>query len=223
MTPAANIRLPRPPRSVTLQSAPAPEPSSPPIAEDLLQAARDEARSELAGRRRDLELAAQALTRARHELEDLRDQLRQQAEANLLDLALEIARKVVMQEIRSGRCEIEPILHQALAHVAPGAEVEVRLNPDDLACLRQRQDAEEQRSTDQETQRQDAEEQGSREQEREEETLCASAPLRPLPTDLNLVADPAVGRGECMVRTAQGVIESRIDAHFDEIARALRE
>ena len=110
-----------------------------------------------------------------------------------------------MQEIRSGRCEIEPILHQALAHVAPGAEVEVRLNPDDLACLRQRQDAEEQRSTDQETQRQDAEEQGA-ENKREEETL--SRFWRLSPDGRNLVADPAVGRGECMVRTAQGVIES---------------
>jgi len=207
MTPSANIRLPRPLRSVALHDAPAPGgPATPTAPEDILQAARAQARCELEARRQDLEQAAHALVRAQRELEDLRDRLRREAEANLLDLAIEIARKVVMQEIRTGRCEIEPIVHEALAHVAPGADVEVRLNGEDLACLRQRQDAEEHRNRREET-----------------ESPCVAAPPRLLPDDLNLIADPAVRRGECVVRTAQGVIESRIDAHFEEIAQALKE
>ena len=211
MTPAAKVILPSPPWRVAVQQTSASRPpAAPPVSEEVLQAARDQAREELEARRQDFELAAEALVRARQELEDLRDRLRREAEANLLDLALEVARKVVMQEIKAARCDIEPILHEALAHVAPGAEVEIRLNPDDLACLRKRQDAEEQRGREEDS-------------EEEKRNLCVSESPRPLPTDLNLIADPAVGRGECLVRTAQGVIESRIDAHFQEIAQALRD
>jgi flagellar biosynthesis/type III secretory pathway protein FliH len=54
-----------------------------------------------------------------------------------VELAVNIARKVLMQEIQAGRYEIDPIVQEALNRVPARQEIVVRLNPADLAKCRQ--------------------------------------------------------------------------------------
>ncbi|MFW6133303.1 MAG: FliH/SctL family protein [Planctomycetota bacterium] len=72
-----------------------------------------------------------ALIQAASELSALRRQVLDEAEQQLLDLAVDIASKVLAQEIRAERYEIEPIVREALSRVSGGDEVVVRLNPSD--------------------------------------------------------------------------------------------
>jgi flagellar biosynthesis/type III secretory pathway protein FliH len=39
---------------------------------------------------------------------------------------------------------------------------------------------------------------------------------------LKFIADPNIGRAECMLETPKGIIESRIDDHLEQIAKALQ-
>ena len=78
------------------------------------------------------------MVRARQALEDGVEKLRQfeaelleGTEEQLLDLALGIARRVLMQEIQADRYEIEPIVKEALLHVPTRRDVLVHLHPDD--------------------------------------------------------------------------------------------
>lgn len=41
-------------------------------------------------------------------------------------------------------------------------------------------------------------------------------------TGLKFVADPNIGRAECMIETPKGIIESLIDNHLEQIAKALQ-
>lgn len=77
--------------------------------------------------------AAGALQEAAGQLRLLQAQFRQEAEQQVLDLAIDVARKVLMQEIQAGRYEIEPIVREALHRVPVGRPVAVHLNPDDLS------------------------------------------------------------------------------------------
>lgn len=81
----------------------------------------------------ELNLARQALGDGLAKLDTLRAQLVRQAEQQLLELALDIARKVLMQEIQAGRYEIDPIVKEALRHVPPRQTAVAHLHPDDWA------------------------------------------------------------------------------------------
>ena len=48
-------------------------------------------------------------------------------------LSVEIARKVLMQKVQEGDYEIESIVKEALKNIQTHQDLEVRLNPDDLA------------------------------------------------------------------------------------------
>ena len=41
--------------------------------------------------------------------------------------------------------------------------------------------------------------------------------------NVTFVEDPGVCRGECLVKTSHGTVESRIEGHINEIAHALVE
>jgi len=77
--------------------------------------------------------ARTALVAAVGQLVEAREKVLQNADEQLLQLAMKIARKVLMQEIQAGRYEIEPIVKEALGHVSTQRDVTVRLNPDDYA------------------------------------------------------------------------------------------
>jgi len=146
-------------------------------------------------RTRDLEAERAALAQARQALEraaarvaGLHDAILAECEDRLLDLAIDIARKVIAQEVRAGRHDIEPIVRQALRLAPPRREVVVHLNPDDLAA---------------------AEKAGNGQ---------AGGAL----AHLRLAADPSLGRGECIVETAEGTVEARIDDQLDHLRHTLK-
>ena len=81
-----------------------------------------------------LQGAKQALVAAAGQLHEFRQQFAAEAETQLLDLSLEIARKVIMQEIKAGSYEIEPIVKEALSRLPDIKGAAVHLHPEDLAC-----------------------------------------------------------------------------------------
>ena len=56
-----------------------------------------------------------------------------EAEPQLVRLAVDIAQKVLMQEIQAGHYEIDPIVTEAMKQVPARCEVVVHLHPDDHA------------------------------------------------------------------------------------------
>lgn len=82
---------------------------------------------------RQLASAIQAVEAAAAQIEAERQQVMKQAEAEMVDLAVNIARKVLMQEIQAGRYEIDPIVKEALGSVQQRQGIVVHLNPADLA------------------------------------------------------------------------------------------
>ncbi len=75
-------------------------------------------------------------------LSRLREKMIRESERQLVELALEIARKVLMQEVQAGRYEIDPIVKEALLHVRTRQDVLVRLHPDDWAACQTAREAE---------------------------------------------------------------------------------
>ncbi len=88
--------------------------------------------------------ARRALKMALAELDRLRADVVSQAEQDLVDLSLEIARKVLAQEIQADRYQIDPIVREALSQAPPGQEAIVRLNPADFAQIEQAKGEDEQ-------------------------------------------------------------------------------
>lgn len=86
----------------------------------------------LAAARQDMAAAVTALKMAAQTLARTRNELVEQAEGQMVELALSVARKVLMQEIQAGRYEIDPIVQEALKSVSTRQDVVVRLNPADL-------------------------------------------------------------------------------------------
>ncbi len=81
----------------------------------------------------EMQNARAALENALLELAQLQQKVLQDAEHELVDLAVGIANKVLMQEIQADKYEIEPIVKEALLHVPSRKEVVVHLNPEDWA------------------------------------------------------------------------------------------
>jgi flagellar biosynthesis/type III secretory pathway protein FliH len=80
--------------------------------------------------------ACKVLESAATQLNDTRSQLLCDAEEQLLELAIGLAGKAMMQEIQDGRHRIEPLLKEALLRVGGRQDVVVYLHPEDLAqCL----------------------------------------------------------------------------------------
>jgi len=187
------VTLPAPPAAVRVvpgpgrPSAEGASPSGPgPDGEADPDAALEAERRALEAERAALAGARAALESAVAHVADLQGGLLAEAEDQLLDLAVEIARKIIAQEIAAGRCDIEPIVRQALERAPPKRECVVHLHPDDLAAL-----------------------------ERGGEGGADLAHLR-------LEADPSVGRGECIVETAEGTVEARTDDRLRRVRAAMK-
>jgi flagellar assembly protein FliH len=97
------------------------------------EAAVEQQRIDLQAERQGLTQAKAAMLAVAQKLEKFQHRLSAEAEENLLELSLQMARKVLMQEIQAGRYEIDPILAEAMAKLPPRQDAVVRLNPSDLA------------------------------------------------------------------------------------------
>jgi flagellar assembly protein FliH len=135
----AVILLPAPLLTVEVTAAPAnlaaptgarPAAVSPAKAQEALaeaQARLEEERGHLAETRAALEKALDGLRVAEREV-------LAGAEAQVLELALAIAGKVLMQEIEAGRFQMEPVVREALRHAPSRRDVVVHLSPPDAAA-----------------------------------------------------------------------------------------
>ena len=140
-----NLRLERPVSAVTLLEAASPgSVSAATTSAERLRSASTSAADQAGPTQRDLEnelaqlgQARRALKKALAELDRLRADVMAQAEQDLVGLSLEIARKVLAQEIQAERYQIDPIVREALSQAPSGQEAIVRLNPADLARLEQ--------------------------------------------------------------------------------------
>jgi flagellar assembly protein FliH len=83
--------------------------------------------------RKDLRQAQAALDSAVKAVRTLEAEVLGNAESQLVTLALEIAGKVLAQDIEGGKYRIEPIVHEALSRIPCRRDIVVRLNPLDLA------------------------------------------------------------------------------------------
>jgi len=91
-----------------------------------------ELEKQFASRKAELEQTAQALRAAGVELAKLREQLIEDMRSEAVHLAMDIARKVLHQEIQSQGYEMDPIVAEALSHLPRRGEITVRLNPADF-------------------------------------------------------------------------------------------
>jgi flagellar assembly protein FliH len=149
MSQALNITLPAPLASAALQGSDRSASAAPAPAarEDRQQALREQLREEIRAEllvemhaqleadRAHLAAAAQAARSAAERLDEIALEALGRAGDQLAALALEIAEKVLCQEIADGRARVEPLVRDALEALGPAASAKVHLNPEDLqAC-----------------------------------------------------------------------------------------
>jgi len=91
----------------------------------------------LAAERQAVTEAGEALEAAAGRLQTLQAELRARAEQEVAALAVDVARKVLAQEVEAGRYRVDPIVAEALASVTECPEVTVHLKPKDLARCEQ--------------------------------------------------------------------------------------
>jgi len=131
----ATIRLPGPLRAVAPLVAPGEQASAERVAmEAELEQRLAAAQQQLQAERKKLAGAMAAIQDAAGQLRQLHADILAEGERQLADLAVQIARKVLMQEIQAGRYEIDPIVAEALRHVPARHEAVVHLHPDDHAA-----------------------------------------------------------------------------------------
>ena len=81
--------------------------------------------------------AHKALEKAAAAIHTLEAEALAGAEAQVVELALAIAGKVLMVEIEAGRFQMEPVVREAIRHVPSRRDIVVHLNPQDAAAWQQ--------------------------------------------------------------------------------------
>jgi flagellar assembly protein FliH len=138
--PIASVRTIEPPHGSAAQqgTSAAAAPATP--ADAGAAAAIDQAGKALQAQRAELTSARAALLGGIKQIADLRDSVIKAAEQQIVQLAIDVARKVLMQEVQAGRYEIDPIVQAALAQVTNWQDLVVHLNPDDFTRCQQAQE-----------------------------------------------------------------------------------
>ena len=84
--------------------------------------------------------AVQSLSQAAAEIQNLRPEIYQSIEHEVVELALSIARKVVCQEIQTQKDVVVCVAREALSQVEVPGKIKIRLNPADLKFITETQD-----------------------------------------------------------------------------------
>lgn len=106
-------------------------------------------------------------------------------ESDLVDLALQIAKKVVRREVSIDREIALTLVRVSLGKLNQRTSAQIHLHPDDLAFIQKNLDSLDFRGA------------------------------------LELVEDPSITPGGCLVQTVTGDIDGRVESQFDEIAFGL--
>ena len=83
----------------------------------------------------ELTAALEALAAVAQRFDGLAETLRSQLEDGLAALALAVARKILVAEVKGGNYDIIEIVNRVLEQVPSSDDVAVRVHPDDLAAL----------------------------------------------------------------------------------------
>ena len=132
MAPHVTIRLVAPIRAASVAGPGAPASPAGPHARGPVTLGEDP-RARLEAERNGLVQARRALEEAARDFLALKEQFVREAEPAVVDLAFQIARRVLSQEIDAGRYCIEPIVHEILHRVPARHNVSLHLNPEDAA------------------------------------------------------------------------------------------
>lgn len=127
---------------------------------------------------------------ALNDVSRLRKQILADTEAEIVELALAIAGKIVCCEINTNPGLIVGVLTEALQKVESHQNLSVRLNPKDLKFIRN--------------------------------SGLQLADYIDSTEEINIVEDPGVSRGGCLVQTDSGEIDARIEKQIDVIAESFR-
>ena len=111
-------------------------------------------------------------------------------ETEIIDVAMEIARKVVKEEVALNPAVVERVVKDALRRVSDRSSLRILVNPDDLQHVR----------------------------DNREEILHAIDGVQGLVID----GDRRVGPGGCVIETAGGSIDAKIETQLDQAEAALR-
>jgi flagellar assembly protein FliH len=122
------------------------------------------------------------------------DRLAAEVRADALELALVLARKIVEGEVTVNVDRVIAMARTAVRRLGESRRVVVKLSPDDAQALTARQ---------------------------------AASPLAPLNAgsalQVEIVGDPALGRGDCLVEGELGAVDGRLDTRLAELRRILAE
>jgi flagellar assembly protein FliH len=200
------IDLPGPIASVDVAPAPA-APQAPPPVDHSLTVRQAQAR--LDQERESVALARTAMQSAAQKIAALDARITAAAEAQLVDLALAIAEKVLAQEIDQGRARIEPLVREALRHLPARRDIIVRLNPQDLAYVQAAASGAAQGAT------------GGLPAGASSASVAPDA-AAPAFNGLKTVADPTLRRGECTVESAEGAVSATLADRLKAAADVLK-
>lgn len=215
------IDLPGPIASVELAPAPGSTPPAPPPPPVEYSTSVKQAQARLDQERETLAQARAALEAAVRKVQTLEADLTAAAEAQLVDLALAIAEKVLVQEIDQGRARIEPLVREALRHMPARRDLVVRLNPQDLAqalaSAAAQQGATVQGATGGLSASAASAAQGAT------DGLPTSADAAtPILSGLKTVADASLRRGECLVESAEGTVPALLADRLQAVAGMMK-
>lgn len=129
------------------------------------------------------------------ELNRFYDELLARYKEEIAKLSVEIARKILMQKVRKGDYQIEAIVKEALRNAPVHQDVEVHLNPADLAQLHKLQ--------------------------RCHTGVTGKDDSGSVLLGVEFIADSNIGPAECLVETPKGIVKSLIDEHLARISEAL--
>jgi flagellar biosynthesis/type III secretory pathway protein FliH len=119
------------------------------------------------------------------ELDELRRSMIRQTEHQIVQLAIEMARRIVRREVQTDTDLLCAMARVALDRLGEGAPATIRLNPEDYHTIVARQGG-----------------------------AWAGH-------NVNVTADPSVGRGGCMVESPFGIVDASVEAQFRILEQAL--
>jgi flagellar biosynthesis/type III secretory pathway protein FliH len=119
------------------------------------------------------------------ELEELRRSMIRQTEHQIVQLAIEMARRIVRREVQTDNDLLCAMARVALDRLGDASPATIRLNPEDYHTIVARQGG-----------------------------AWAGS-------NVNVVADPSVGRGGCMVESPFGFVDASVEAQFRVLEQAL--
>jgi flagellar assembly protein FliH len=119
------------------------------------------------------------------ELDDLRRTMIRQTEHQIVQLAVEMARRILRREVQTDNDLLCAMARVALDRLGDNAPATIRLNPEDYHTIVARHGG----------------------------TWAGS--------NVTVVADPAVGRGGCLVESSFGFVDASVEAQFRVLEQAL--